>query len=79
LASTAGASAAFHVDDFDLEPFLLVEAAGLRHPDREDGYDRRGDADLERLEIGRHRGRREREAEQGRYHAEGVDLHCFPP
>ena len=52
------AAAAFHVDDFDLEPFLGVEAAGLRHPDREDGHDRRRDADLERGEVGGVRGLR---------------------
>ena len=65
------ARAAFHIDDVDFEPFLLVKAAGLPHPDRKDGHDRGRDADLERDRIGglggrRRRAEREREAERSR-------------
>ena len=55
------ARAAFHVDDFDLEPFLLIKTAGLRHPDRKDGHDRRRYPDLEGGELGGFTGRRQRD------------------
>jgi hypothetical protein len=59
------ARAAFHIDDLDLESFLLVKTAGFPHPDGKDGYDRRRDADLERDRVGgwRLRRRTQQEAE----------------
>jgi hypothetical protein len=54
------ARAAFHIDDVDFEPLLLVKAASLSHPDRKDGHDRSRDADLERDRIGGSGGRRRR-------------------
>ncbi len=50
-----------------LSPFFVVEAAGLAHPDRKDGHDRRRDADLERDQLGADAaGGRERKREQRR-------------
>ena len=61
------ARAAFRVDDLDLEPVLLVEAARVGEMHRQDGEGRRRDAHAERDEILRPRrgARGEQESEQG--------------
>jgi hypothetical protein len=50
------AAAAVHVDDLGLDSVRRIEAGGIRHPDRQHGVDRIGDADFELDGLRGHRG-----------------------
>src|SRR6266540_2687627 len=84
LQRLGAAAAALHIQDFDLEALRAIKAAGLRHPQRQDGVDRLRNSDLE-LRLGGHqreypqaRNNDDERGEQTRA-APGMGWHCFLP